>query len=120
MDKKLNLGSIKYDDVLNIEPNILSCEKIVKSNWYDWLNRGEEQVTFVFSNQTNPNAVISFFFESDTKKITRLGILFPIETDIPIIFECINKSQKIKFPFQEKDMFLIFGEKTQIFKDYPF
>jgi hypothetical protein len=123
MGKKLNLGSVNYNDVLDITPNLPNCKKIVQSHHYARNNEKEDEISFYFGDdQKKRLTAILFFFESDTKKITSLCITLPFEKNLDDVvkFENIDKSIEVRFPFHGKDVLLIFGEDGEIRKNYTF
>lgn len=135
LGKKLNLGSLTYDDVLDITPTLASnCDKFVGTyrNAYVSPEEWGDDISFVFGR--HPYYVVGggtyyyeaaarFYFEIETRKIRKLVVYIPLEIpplemNTTLKFENIEKSIEACFPLQEKDMLLIFGEDVMIYRDY--
>ena len=60
---------------------------------------------------------IRFIFDPNTKKIIFLSVRLPQNMTTFLKFENTDNSHEAWFPFMEKDLPLIFGEDTKVFRN---
>ena len=83
MGKKLNLGSVNYNDVLDITPNLPNCKKIVQSHHYARNNEKEDEISFILEMiKRRDLQQFSFSLNQTPKKITSLCITLPFEKNL--------------------------------------
>ncbi|MBP5638867.1 MAG: hypothetical protein J6X55_05290 [Victivallales bacterium] len=116
--KKCNLGTICYNDVLELTKEKVFFAKNVQFQYYDSCDEKVDEFLFTIVNREFQYGRIRFIFESNTKKLKYFYIYFPKDMDYFVKFENTDNSHEAWFPFMEKDLPLIFGEDMRVFRNF--
>jgi len=108
----VNLGNVKYEEILSIDPTNKSCKKEVQdylrsSIYFDYFLNGDRLV-----------ARISFLFNID-KRIEEVRCDCPdVQGRGLIKFEKIAGKEVFEMPFKVEDLKTMFGDDAQIFTQF--
>ena len=111
--KCVNLGSVKHQEILSIDPINKSCKKEVQSDPYLG-----PSICFDYLNGNKLVARISFSFNQDKRIEEVMCYCLDAQGRGLIKFEKIAGKEVFEMPFKVEDLKTMFGDDAQIFTQF--